>query len=160
MPIIDVVVNGTLRRLDADPQRSLLTVLREDLELTGSKYGCGEGQCGACTVLIERTAHALVPDQGRRPSPARSVVTIEGLETGGQPIHSQEAFLEAGAMQCGFCTAGMIVAGAGLLRRNPDPEAGDPEGPGGQRVPLRDLPAHRGRRAGGGAPMRTRTTRG
>ena len=121
MPVIDLVVNGARRRLDADPQRSLLTVLREDLDLTGSKYGCGEGQCGACTVLIEGqpTRSCLIKIGA---AAGKSVVTIEGLETGGQLHPLQEAFLGAGAMQCGFCTAGMIVAGAGLLRRNPDPE--------------------------------------
>jgi isoquinoline 1-oxidoreductase alpha subunit len=121
MPVIELVVNGSRRRLEADPQRSLLAVLREDLDLTGSKYGCGEGQCGACTVLLEGqpTRSCLIKVGAVT---GKSVVTIEGLETGGQLHPLQEAFLEAGAMQCGFCTAGMIVAGAGLLRRNPDPE--------------------------------------
>lgn len=121
MPFIDLVVNAARRRLDTDPQRSLLSVLREDLDLTGSKYGCGEGQCGACTVLIEGmpTRSCLIKVGTLA---GKAVVTIEGLETGGQLHPLQEAFLEAGAMQCGFCTAGMIVAAAGLLRRNPDPE--------------------------------------
>jgi aerobic-type carbon monoxide dehydrogenase small subunit (CoxS/CutS family) len=121
MPVIELVVNGTRRRLDADPQRSLLAVLREDLDLTGSKYGCGEGQCGACTVLVEGmpTRSCLIKAGALA---GKSVVTIEGLETGGQLHPLQQAFLDAGAMQCGYCTAGMIVAGAGLLRRNPDPE--------------------------------------
>ena len=120
MPI-DLIVNGTRRRLDADPQRSLLTVLREDLDLTGAKYGCGEGQCGACTVLIEGQAtRSCLTKLGALAG--KSVTTIEGLETGGQLHPLQEAVLDAGAMQCGYCTAGMIVAGASLLRRNPDPE--------------------------------------
>ncbi|PYQ44530.1 MAG: ferredoxin [Acidobacteria bacterium] len=120
MPI-DLIVNGTRRRLEADPQRSLLTVLREDLELTGAKYGCGEGQCGACTVLIEGQAtRSCLTKLGALAG--KSVTTIEGLETGGQLHPLQQAFLDAGAMQCGYCTAGMIVAGASLLRRNPDPE--------------------------------------
>jgi nicotinate dehydrogenase subunit A len=124
MPVIDLIVNGTRRRLDADPQRSLLTVLREDLDLTGAKYGCGEGQCGACTVLIEgQPTRSCLTKLG--PLAGKSVTTIEGLETGGQLHPLQQAFLDAGAMQCGFCTAGMIVAGAGLLRRNPDPEEPD-----------------------------------
>ncbi len=120
MPIY-LIVNGTRRRLDADPQRSLLTVLREDLDLTGAKYGCGEGQCGACTVLIEGQAtRSCLTKLGALAG--KSVTTIEGLETGGQLHPLQQAFLDAGAMQCGYCTAGMIVAGASLLRRNPDPE--------------------------------------
>jgi isoquinoline 1-oxidoreductase alpha subunit len=121
MPIIDLTVNGTRRRLDSDPQRSLLSVLREDLDLTGAKYGCGEGQCGACTVLIEGqpTRSCLIKVGALA---GKSVTTIEGLETGGQLHPLQQAFLDAGAMQCGFCTTGVIVAGAGLLRRNPDPE--------------------------------------
>jgi aerobic-type carbon monoxide dehydrogenase small subunit (CoxS/CutS family) len=120
MPI-DLIVNGTRRRLEADPERSLLTVLREDLDLTGAKYGCGEGQCGACTVLIEGQAtRSCLTKLGALAG--KSVTTIEGLETGGQLHPLQQAFLDAGAMQCGYCTAGMIVAGASLLRRNPDPE--------------------------------------
>jgi len=120
MPI-DLIVNGTRRRLEADPQRSLLTVLREDLDLTGAKYGCGEGQCGACTVLIEgQPRRSCLTRLGALAG--KSVTTIEGLETGGQLHPLQQAFLDAGAMQCGYCTAGMIVAGASLLRRNPDPE--------------------------------------
>ena len=120
MPI-DLIVNGTRRHLEADPQRSLLTVLREDLDFTGAKYGCGEGQCGACTVLIEGQAtRSCLTRLGTLAG--KSVTTIEGLETGGQLHPLQQAFLDAGAMQCGYCTAGMIVAGASLLRRNPDPE--------------------------------------
>jgi len=120
MPI-ELIVNGTRRRLETDPQRSLLTVLREDLDLTGAKYGCGEGQCGACTVLIEGQAtRSCLTKIGALAG--KSVTTIEGLETGGQLHPLQQAFLDAGAMQCGYCTAGMIVAGASLLRRNPDPE--------------------------------------
>src|SRR6476619_4830526 len=119
--VTELQVNGSRRAIDADADRSLLSVLREDLDLTGSKYGCGEGQCGACTVLLEGqpTRSCLVKVGSLA---GKSVTTIEGLETGGQLHPLQQAFLEAGAMQCGFCTAGMIVAGAGLLRRNPDPE--------------------------------------
>ena len=150
MPVIDLVVNGTRRRLDTDPQRSLLSVLRDDLDLTGAKYGCGEGQCGACTVLIDgQPARSCLIKVGA--VAGKSVTTIEGLEAGGQLHPLQQAFLDAGAMQCGYCTPGMIMAGVGLLRRNPDPEEPEiAEGPGGQHLPLRDLPAHRRRRAGGG----------
>lgn len=120
MPI-ELIVNGTRRRLETDPQRSLLTVLREDLDLTGAKYGCGEGQCGACTVLIEgQPTRSCLTKLGSLAG--KSVTTIEGLESGGQLHPLQQAFLDAGAMQCGYCTAGMIVTGASLLRRNPDPE--------------------------------------
>jgi nicotinate dehydrogenase subunit A len=117
---VDLVVNGTRHRLDTDPSRSLLGVLREDLELTGTKYGCGEGQCGACTVLVDglATRSCLAKLSAMA---GKSVTTIEGLETGGRLHPLQQAFLDAGAMQCGYCTAGMIMAGASLLRRNPDP---------------------------------------
>jgi aerobic-type carbon monoxide dehydrogenase small subunit (CoxS/CutS family) len=113
-------VNGAERRLDVDPERSLLSVLRDDLDLTGSKYGCGEGRCGACTVLIDgmpaRSCTAKVGNIAER-----SITTIEGLAPEGKLHPLQQAFLDAGAMQCGYCTAGMIMAGAGLLARNPKP---------------------------------------
>lgn len=113
-------VNGAERRLDVDPERSLLSVLRDDLDLTGSKYGCGEGRCGACTVLIDgipaRSCTAKVGNVAER-----SITTIEGLAPEGKPHPLQQAFLDAGAMQCGYCTAGMIMAGAGLLAKNPKP---------------------------------------
>ena len=116
----ELTLNGERRRVESDPEKSLLSVLREDLALTGTKYGCGEGQCGACTVLLDgqparscRTRLAAVA--------GKQVTTIEGLETGGQLHPLQQAFLDAGAMQCGYCTAGMIMSGAALLRRSPDP---------------------------------------
>jgi aerobic-type carbon monoxide dehydrogenase small subunit (CoxS/CutS family) len=119
-----VRVNGVDHPLGADPERSLLHVLREDLGLTGTKYGCGEGQCGACTVLVDgrATRSCLTPSGSVA---GKSVTTIEGLESGGRLHPLQEAFLAAGALQCGYCTAGMIVAGAGLLRENPEPRDGD-----------------------------------
>jgi isoquinoline 1-oxidoreductase alpha subunit len=124
MPATELVLNGVRRRLDADPERSLLTVLGEDLDLTGTKYGCGEGQCGACTVLVDgqpvrscRTKLGVVA--------GKSVTTIEGIEDHGQLHPLQQAFLDAGAMQCGYCTPGMIVAGVALLGRNPDPAEAD-----------------------------------
>ena len=117
----DLVVNGTRRHLDADGRRTLLAVLREDLDLTGTKYGCGEGQCGACTVLVDGqpTRSCLTKLAAVA---GKSITTIEGLEEAGRLHPLQQAFLDAGAMQCGFCTAGMIVAGAALLRRNGDPD--------------------------------------
>jgi aerobic-type carbon monoxide dehydrogenase small subunit (CoxS/CutS family) len=113
-------VNGTKHRIEADPARSLLSVLRDDLNLTGSKYGCGEGRCGACTVTIDgkasRSCTTRVGDcAGKR------IATIEGLEQNGKLHPLQEAFLEVGAMQCGYCTPGMLMAGVALLTKHPDP---------------------------------------
>ncbi len=116
----DLQVNGGTRRVEADPAKSLLLVLREDLDLTGSKYGCGEGQCGACTVLLDgrpvRSCITPVGSVGERP-----VMTIEGLERDGRLHPVQQAFLDEGALQCGYCTAGMIMSAVGLLEREPDP---------------------------------------
>lgn len=114
-------VNGSVRRIDAESDRSLLSVLRDDLGLTGSKYGCGEGSCGACTVLVDgEAAHSCLARVGA--IEGKAVTTIEGLEDPSGKLHPlQQAFLELGALQCGYCTPGMIMAGAGLLGRNPDP---------------------------------------
>ncbi len=118
--ITELTVNGSPHRLDADGNRSLLSVLRDDLDLTGAKYGCGEGRCGACTVLVEgqpvRSCLTRVSAVVGQP-----ITTIEGLETDGKLHPLQQAFLDVGAFQCGYCTAGMIMAGAALLARNPDP---------------------------------------
>src|SRR4030081_2675701 len=104
--ISELHVNGTRHKIDADQDRSLLSVLRDDLDLTGSKYGCGEGQCGACTVLLDgvptRSCITAVGAVGRR-----KVAIIEGLERDGRLHPLQQAFLDAGAMQCGYCTSGM-----------------------------------------------------
>ena len=115
-------VNGVRRRVDADAERSLLSVLRDDLDLTGAKYGCGEGQCGACTVLLngEPVRSCITPVSS---AAGKKVTTIEGLERDGKLHPLQEAFLEAGAMQCGYCTPGMIMAGAAFLRKNPNPSS-------------------------------------
>jgi nicotinate dehydrogenase subunit A len=120
MPTVDLQVNGTRHRIEADPERSLLSVLRDELDLTGSKYGCGEGQCGACTVLVAgRPTRSCVT---KAVSVAgKPVTTIEGLERGGQLHPVQQAFIEADAMQCGYCTPGMIVEAAALLDRISDP---------------------------------------
>ncbi len=124
MPVTELVLNGVRRRLEADPQRSLLSVLREDLDLTGAKYGCGEGQCGACTVLVDsQPTRSCMAKLG--PLAGKSVTTIEGLERDGRLHPLQQAFLDEGAMQCGYCTAGMIVAGVALLRRHADPAEAD-----------------------------------
>ena len=122
--ITELHVNGTRRPLDADSERSLLSVLRDDLELTGAKYGCGEGQCGACTVLVDglatRSCITTVGAVGAKP-----ITTIEGLERDGRLHPVQEAFLEADALQCGYCTPGMIMSAVALLEQNPKPERGE-----------------------------------
>lgn len=121
MATIRLGINGNSYTVDADPQTSLLTVLREQLDLTGSKYGCGEGQCGACTVLIdEKAQRSCVTRVGTVAQ--KQITTIEGLATGEQLHPVQEAFLEAGALQCGYCTPGMIMSAVALLRRNPNPQ--------------------------------------
>ncbi|HMF09314.1 MAG TPA: (2Fe-2S)-binding protein, partial [Thermoanaerobaculia bacterium] len=106
--------------VEADGERSLLSVLRDDLGLTGAKYGCGEGQCGACTVLLEgraaRSCRTTVAEAA-----GKKIVTVEGLERDGKLHPVQRAFLDHEAFQCGYCTAGMIVAGAALLEGNRDP---------------------------------------
>jgi aerobic-type carbon monoxide dehydrogenase small subunit (CoxS/CutS family) len=119
VPKVALRVNGVRREVNIDLQQSLLSVLRETLDLTGTKYGCGEAQCGACTVLVEGVAirscvtpAAAVGDQ--------SITTIEGLEQNGRLHPVQQAFLDAGALQCGYCTPGMIMEGVALLRRAPN----------------------------------------
>lgn len=115
---IHFTVNGKPRTVTTDPARSLLDVLREDLQLTGTKYGCGEGQCRACTIWLngESTPSCLTSigdvDQ-------QEVMTIEGLTVGDRLHPVQEAFLAEGAFQCGYCTAGMVMGVAGLLKKNP-----------------------------------------
>jgi len=118
--VTEIRVNGTVRRIEADAERSLLSVLRDELDLTGSKYGCGEGRCGACTVLIDGKATrscltALGDCEGKQ------ITTIEGLERDGKLHPLQDAFLEVEALQCGYCTAGMIMSGVALLAKNPEP---------------------------------------
>ncbi|HYL47372.1 MAG TPA: (2Fe-2S)-binding protein [Candidatus Limnocylindrales bacterium] len=113
-------INGKAHSIDVDDQTSLLVVLRDYLDLTGTKYGCGEGQCGACTVLIDGEARrsCLMPVGSVA---ERHITTIEGLEKDGRLHPVQEAFLAEGALQCGYCTSGMILSACGLLRRNPHP---------------------------------------
>src|ERR1700730_5742611 len=117
-------VNGEGHRVEVDPDRNLLSVLRDDLDLTGSKYGCGEGRCGACTVLVDgEPARSCLARVGA--VAGRSITTIEGLEKDGDLHPLQQAFLDLGAMQCGYCTPGMIVAGAALLGRVAAPSSDD-----------------------------------
>lgn len=120
MPVHELTVNGVHRRVDTDPERPLLGVLREDLELTGSRYGCGEGQCGACTVLIDGAPRrsCITPVSA---ASGKKITTIEGLERDGKLHPVQQAFLEVDAMQCAYCTSGMIMSGVALLRNKPQP---------------------------------------
>jgi aerobic-type carbon monoxide dehydrogenase small subunit (CoxS/CutS family) len=118
--IKELRVNGARRRIDADPARSLLSVLRDDLDLTGSKYGCGEGRCGACTVLIDgRPTRSCTTAVSA--TTGKQVRTIEGLARGDRLHPLQEAFLRADALQCGYCTPGMIMSALALLTENPRP---------------------------------------
>jgi aerobic-type carbon monoxide dehydrogenase small subunit (CoxS/CutS family) len=113
--VTELTVNGARRRIDADPDAKLLGVLRDSLDLTGTKYGCGEGQCGACTVLLDGqpVRSCILPV---RSAAGKHITTIEGIH---HPL--QDAFLEEGAMQCGYCTSGMIVSGVALLAKTPNP---------------------------------------
>lgn len=121
MAKIQLTINGKSYSVDAEPQTSLLSVLREDLDLTGSKYGCGEGMCGACTVLIEgKATRSCVTRVGSVAQ--KKITTIEGLANGDHLHPVQEAFLEVGAMQCAYCTSGMIMSAVALLQKNPNPQ--------------------------------------
>jgi aerobic-type carbon monoxide dehydrogenase small subunit (CoxS/CutS family) len=117
-------VNGSKRPIQAEPERSLLSVLRDDIDLTGSKYGCGEGRCGACTVLIDgKAARSCVTSVAE--CQGKQITTIESLEKDGQMHPLQQAFLDEGAMQCGYCTCGMIMSGVALLAKNAKPTTAD-----------------------------------
>jgi aerobic-type carbon monoxide dehydrogenase small subunit (CoxS/CutS family) len=113
-------LNGQARSVTADASRSLLSVLRDELALTGTKYGCGEGECGACTVLIDgqatRACITSLADCG-----GKQITTIEGFAPGDTLHPLQAAFIEADAMQCGYCTPGMIMSAAALLAKQPQP---------------------------------------
>jgi aerobic-type carbon monoxide dehydrogenase small subunit (CoxS/CutS family) len=117
---IELEVNGKRYPVNYPPDTPLLYVLRDELGLTGSKYGCGEGQCGACTVLIAGAPRRSCQIAASA-AVGKSVVTIEGLERDGHLHPVQQAFLDAGAFQCAYCTAGMIVSSVGLLQTNPNP---------------------------------------
>ncbi len=117
---IELEVNGRRHAVDVDPGRTLLSVLHEELLLTGTKYGCGESECGACTVLLDgRAVHACVtPVSAAAHAP---VTTVEGLARDGTLHAVQQAFLDEDAMQCGYCSAGMIMAAVSLLAGTPHP---------------------------------------
>jgi isoquinoline 1-oxidoreductase alpha subunit len=120
MRVLELQVNGTRRRVEVDGERSLLSVLRDELDLTGAKYGCGEGQCGACAVLVDGRAVRSCLTQAASVE-GKQITTVEGLERNGDLHPLQEAFLAVDAMQCGYCTAGMIMSGVGLLKKTPNP---------------------------------------
>ncbi len=121
---ITLRVNGEERTLDVTPYTRLLDLIREDLGLTGVKEGCGKGECGACTVIMngELTASCLVPAPQ---ADGAEILTIEGLAADGKLDPIQESFIEAGAVQCGFCIPGMVLAGKRLLDENPNPNEED-----------------------------------
>jgi aerobic-type carbon monoxide dehydrogenase small subunit (CoxS/CutS family) len=121
---IEIEVNGKRYPVQYDPETPLLYVLRDEFGLTGSKYGCGEGQCGACTVLLggapRRSCQIPVSAAVGKP-----VTTIEGLEKDGRLHPVQQAFLDAGAFQCAYCTPGMIMSSVGLLKSNANPSSAE-----------------------------------
>ncbi|HYW81574.1 MAG TPA: (2Fe-2S)-binding protein [Thermoguttaceae bacterium] len=117
---VHLTVNGQETTVTTDSRRSLLDVLREDLGLTGVKYGCGEGHCGACSVLLDgRRVLSCITPVGQ--ADKKTIVTIEGLAKDDALHPVQEAFVEEGALQCGYCTGGMILAAVALLEENSDP---------------------------------------
>lgn len=121
---MDLLVNGRRRSVQTNPQRALLWVLRNELNLTGAKYGCGEGQCGACTVLLSGTpVRSCQTECGAVGD--REITTIEGLAKGGRLHPLQQSFIDCDALQCGYCTPGMILSGVALLRKSPDPSTAE-----------------------------------
>jgi len=124
MPSYTLRINGRTHQVEGEAGDSLLSVLRYELGLTGSKFGCGEGYCGACTVLVDnQVARSCVTRLGAVAN--KAVTTIEALADGDRLHPVQEAFREAEAFQCGYCTSGMVMATVGLLRTNPNPSEQD-----------------------------------
>lgn len=116
-----LLVNGERREVDTPPTTSLLSVLRDDLGLTGTRYGCGRGQCGACFVIGDGRVVAsclLTADQAAR----MAITTVEGLASGAKLTPVQQAFVEEDALQCGYCTSGMIISATALLAHDPEPD--------------------------------------
>ena len=120
MASFTLTVNGQEKKISADPDRPLLEVLREDLQLTGTRYGCGEGQCGACTVLVDGKRTFSCKTAVSR-ADGKSIQTVEGLAKGDQLHPVPQAFIDESAFQCAFCTSGMIMAAVALLNDNPKP---------------------------------------
>jgi aerobic-type carbon monoxide dehydrogenase small subunit (CoxS/CutS family) len=117
---MELIVNGKRTAISVDPERPLLWVLRNELDLTGAKYGCGEGQCGACTVMIDGVARrSCITPVGSLAH--KEITTIEGIADGDRLHPVQQAFIECDALQCGYCTAGMIVSSVALLRKSVAP---------------------------------------
>ncbi|MEZ4828096.1 MAG: (2Fe-2S)-binding protein [Bacteroidia bacterium] len=117
---MELLINDKSYNVATQPGQSLLSVLRDELNLTGSKYGCGEGQCGACTVLLDGIPmrSCILPAHS---ASGRKITTIEGLATEEKLHPVQDAFLEKEALQCGYCTSGMIMSAVALLKKNPSP---------------------------------------
>jgi aerobic-type carbon monoxide dehydrogenase small subunit (CoxS/CutS family) len=121
---IELLVNGVKHRVEADSEASLLEVIREDLGLTGTKYGCGESQCGACTVLIgDQAVHSCMASVGD--AVGQPITTIEGLEKNGKLHAVQQAFIDHNVMQCGYCCSGMVMAAVGFLEGAKNPSEAD-----------------------------------
>lgn len=120
MQVVELQINGAKHRIEVEGEQSLLSVLRDELDLTGTKYGCGEGECGACTVLVDGRAVRSCVTRANSVQ-GRPIVTIEGLEQRGRLHPLQEAFLALNALQCGYCTSGMIMSGVALLEKNQKP---------------------------------------
>lgn len=117
---ISFIINGEKRKMDIRPEKRLLDFIREDLHLTGTKEGCGEGECGACTVILDKKAvHACLTTTGELDG--SELITVEGLEINGELDRLQKAFIKKGAIQCGFCTSGMLMSAKALLLKNPHP---------------------------------------
>lgn len=118
--IIEFTLNGEKYKKNADPGKCLVDFLREDMGLTGTKEGCGEGECGACTVVLDgRAVHSCLVLAGQ--INGKRLLTVEGLARGGELSPLQKAFIEHGAIQCGYCTPGMLMSSAALLAENPSP---------------------------------------